>query len=105
MQISTKNLSDNKFTSPNFIRSSQESSSANSLVINTNDATKWKNYESSKFEQIEMDQTSNVDDEEIDDDNISLNKFHKHCQIKHWRNKKKKDFVMKLFITLHNKDQ
>ena len=30
-----------------------------------------------------MDQTSNVDDEEIDDDNISLNKFHKHCQIKH----------------------
>ena len=40
MQISTKNLSDNKFTSPNFIRSSQESSSANSLVINTNDATK-----------------------------------------------------------------
>ena len=82
MQISTKNLSDNKFTSPNFIRSSQESSSANSLVINTNDATK-KNYESSKFEQIEMDQTSNVDDEEIDDENIPLNKFHKHCQTKH----------------------
>ena len=76
-------------------------------MINTNDATKWKNYESSKFEQIEMDQTSNVDNEEIDDDNIPLNKFHKHCQTKHWRNKKKqkKDFVMKLFITLHNKDQ
>ena len=92
MQISTKNLSYNKFTSPNFIRSSQESSSANSLVINTNDATKWKNYESSKFEQMGMDQTSNVDDEEIDGDNIPLNKFHKHCQTKHWRNKNKKWF-------------
>ena len=90
MQILTKNLSYNKSTSPNFVRSNQESSNANSLVINTNDATKWKSNESSKIEQIGTNQTSNVEDEEIDDDNISLNKFHKHCQIKHWRNKKKK---------------
>ena len=38
--------------SPNFVRSNQESLGANSLVINTNDATKGKNDESSKIEQI-----------------------------------------------------
>ena len=32
--------------SPNFVRSNQESLGANSLVINTNDATKGKNDES-----------------------------------------------------------
>ena len=37
-----KNLNDNKFRSPNFVRSNQESSNANSLVINTNNATKGK---------------------------------------------------------------
>ena len=42
MQILKKNLSDNKSANPNFIRSSQESSSTNSLVINTNNATKRK---------------------------------------------------------------
>ena len=42
MQIHTKNLSDNKFKGPNFVRSSQESSSAISLVINTNNVTKGK---------------------------------------------------------------
>ena len=53
-------------------------SNANSLVINTNNVTKGKSDESSKVEQIGMDQTSNVEDEEIDDDNISLNKLYKH---------------------------
>ena len=77
MQILKKNLSDNKSANPNFIRSSQESSSTNSLVINTNNATKRKSDESSKIEQIGMDQTSNVEDEEIADDNISLNKLYK----------------------------
>ena len=38
--------------SPNFVRSNQESLGANSLVMNTNDATKGKNDESSKIEQI-----------------------------------------------------
>ena len=109
MQILTKNLSYNKSASPNFVRSNQESSNAISLVINTNDATKWKSNESSKIEQIGTNQTSNVEDEEIDDDNIPLNKLYKrhHTTItKYWRKKKKKkhDFVMKLFITSHNKD-
>ena len=92
MQILTKNLSDNKSASPNFVRSNQESSNANSLVINTNDATKWKSDESSKIEQIGIDKTSNVEDKEIDDDNIPLNKLYKHCHItitKHWRKKKR----------------
>ena len=52
MQILMKNFSDKKFASPNFVRSGQESSSANLLVINTNDATKRKSYESSKIERI-----------------------------------------------------
>ena len=50
-----KNLSDNKFESPNFVRSNQKSSSANSLAINTNDVAKRKSDESSKIEQIWMD--------------------------------------------------
>ena len=54
MQIPTKNLNDNKFASPNFVRFNQESSSANSLVINTNYAIKRKSDESSKIEQIKM---------------------------------------------------
>ena len=66
MQILTKNLSHKKFTSPNFVRSNQESSNVNSLVINANDVTKWKSNESSKIEQIETNQTSNDEDEEID---------------------------------------
>ena len=41
-------------------------------MINTNNATKGKSDESSKIEQIGMDQTSNVEDEETDDDNIPL---------------------------------
>ena len=77
MQIHTKNLSDNKFKGPNFVRSSQESSSANSLVINTNNVTKGKSNESSKVKQISIDQTSSVEDEETDDDNIPLNKVYK----------------------------
>ena len=47
-------------------------------MINTNDATKGKSDESLKIEQIGMDQTSNVEDEETDDDNIPLNKLNKH---------------------------
>ena len=43
-----QNLSD-KSTSPNFIRFSQESSNSNSLMINTNDATKGKSDEISKL--------------------------------------------------------
>ena len=77
MQIHTKNLSDNKFKGPNFVRSSQESSSANSLVINTNNVTKGKSNESSKVKQISIDQTSNIEDEETNDDNIPLNKLYK----------------------------
>ncbi|KAL0011152.1 hypothetical protein SO802_006260 [Lithocarpus litseifolius] len=65
--------SDNKFASTNFVRSSKESSNANSSVINTNDATKEENDKSSQIEQIRTDQTSNVEDEETDDDNIPLN--------------------------------
>ena len=52
-----------------------QSSNVNSLVINTNDAIKGKSDESSKIEQIGMDQTSNVEDEEIDGENIPLNKI------------------------------
>ena len=44
-------------------------------MINTNDATKGEIDKSSQIEQI--DQTSNVEDEEIDDDNIPLNMFYK----------------------------
>ena len=47
-------------------------------MINTNNVTKGKSDESLKIEQIGMDQTSNVEDEEIDDDNISLSKLYKH---------------------------
>ena len=46
MQIPTKILSNNKSAIPNFVRSTQESFSANSLVINTNNATKGKSNES-----------------------------------------------------------
>ena len=67
MQITTKNVSNNKSTTPNFVRSSQESFTANSLVIYTNDATKGKSDESLKIEQIEIDQTSNIEDEETDE--------------------------------------
>ena len=77
MQIHTKNLSDNKFRGPNFVRSSQESSSANSLVINTNNATKGKSDDNSKIKQIGVDQTSSIEDEETYDDNIPLNKLYK----------------------------
>ena len=63
MQILKKNLSDNKSASPNFVRSNQESSSTNSLVINTNNATKGKSDKSSKIEQIGVNQTSNVENE------------------------------------------
>ena len=44
-------------------------------MINTNDAIKGKSDEYSKIEQIGMDQISNVEDEEIDGDNIPLNKI------------------------------
>ena len=54
-------------------------SSANSLVINTNNATKGKSDESSKIEQKGTNQTSNIEDEEIDNDNIPLNKLYKCC--------------------------
>ena len=79
-----QNLSDNKSTSTNFVRSSQESSSAISSMINTNDATKGtndatkgENDKSSQIEQIMIDQTSNVEDEETNDDNIPLNLLYK----------------------------
>ena len=73
MQIPMQDLSDNKFANTNFVRSSQESSSAISSKINTNDATKGENDNDSQIEQIRIDQTSNVEDEEIDDDNIPFN--------------------------------
>ena len=81
MQHLRKKISDNKSISPNFVRSNQESFNVNSLVINTNNATKGKSDESSKIEWIGMDQTSNVEDEEIDDDNIPLKKLYKCCHV------------------------
>ena len=72
-----QNLSDNKSTSTNFVRSSQESSSAISSMINTNDAIKGENDNSSQIEQIRIDKTSNVEDEETDDDNKPLNMLYK----------------------------
>jgi len=42
MQKPAQNLSDNKLASPKFVRSSQESSSTDSLMTDTNDATKGK---------------------------------------------------------------
>ena len=77
MQIPMQNLSDNKSASINFVRSTQESSSAISSMINTNDATKGENDNSSQIEQIRIDQTSNVEDEKTDNDNIPLNKLEK----------------------------
>ena len=56
---------------------------------------KEKNDESSKIEQIETYQTSNIKDEETDDNNIPPNKIYMHChtpKTKHWRNKKKTRF-------------
>ena len=50
---------------------------------------KEKNDESSKIEQIETGQTSNVEDEEINGDNIPLNKLYKRRHIaKEKKNKK-----------------
>ena len=49
MQKPTKN---SQQQIPNFVRSNQESPGANSLVINTNDATKGKGDESSKIQHI-----------------------------------------------------
>ena len=72
-----QNLSDNKSTNTNFVKSSQESSSAISSMINTNDATKGEIDKSSQIEQIRIDQTSNVEAEETDDDNIPLNMLYK----------------------------
>ena len=40
---------------------------------------KEKSDESLKIEQIGMNQTSNIEDEETDDDNIPLNKLYKRC--------------------------
>ncbi|KAL0009125.1 hypothetical protein SO802_010627 [Lithocarpus litseifolius] len=83
-EIPMQNLSDNKSASTNFVRSSQESSSVISSMINTNDATKGtndatkgENDKSSQIEQIRIDQTSNVEDEETNDDNIPLNMLYK----------------------------
>ena len=51
MQIPMKNH-DNKSEGPNFGWSSQESSNANSLMINTKNATKEKSDESSKIKKL-----------------------------------------------------
>ena len=72
-----QNLSDNKFANTNFVRSSQESSSAISSKINTNDATKGENDKNTQIEQIRIEQTSNAEDEGTDDDNIPLNLLYK----------------------------
>ena len=52
--------------------------SAIQTYTKANYATKGKSDESSKFEQIGMDQTSNVEDEETNDDNIPFNKLYNH---------------------------
>ena len=103
-----QNLSDNKSASTNFVRSSQESSGANSSMINTNDATKGEIDKSSQIEQIRIDQTSNVEDEEIDDDNITLNMLYKcrhTSKSKAFKKQKKQYFTIKHFITSQNKYQ
>ena len=46
-------------------------------MINTNDATKGEIDKSSQVEQIRIDQTSNIEAEETDDDNIPLNMLYK----------------------------
>ena len=46
-------------------------------MINTNDVTKGKSDESLRIEKIRTDQTSNVEDEKTDNDNIPLNKLEK----------------------------
>ena len=97
MQILKKNLSDNKSANPNFVRSSQESSGTNALVINTNNATKSKSDESSKIEQIGVDQTLNVENEEMDDDahNPQASPYHNNKTLK--KQKKKARFIYKGF--------
>ena len=55
-----------------------------------------------------MGQTSNIKDEEINGDNIPLNKLYKcrHIATKKKKTKTKRQyFTTKLFITSHNKDQ
>ena len=78
-------------------------------MINTNNATKGKSNESSKIKQIGIYQTSSVKDEETDYDNIPLNKLYKHCHSaikkKTIKETKTQAYVMKLFITSHNKNQ
>ena len=105
MQIPTQNLSDNKSTNTNFVKSSQESSSAISSMINTNDATKGEIDKSSQIEQIRIDQTSNVEDEETDDDNIPLNMLYKRRHTSKNKAFKKQNLAIKLFITSQNKYQ
>ena len=103
-----QNLSDNKSASTNFVRSSQESSSAISSMINTNDATKGENDKSTQIEQIRIEQTSNAEDEETDDDNIPLNMLYKcrhTSKTKAFKKQKKQNFAIKLFITSQNKYQ
>ena len=67
--INANTYEKSKRQSPNCVRSNQESLGVNSLVININDATKGKNDESSKIEQIWTDKISNDEDGETDNDN------------------------------------
>ena len=97
MQILKKNLNDNKSANPNFVRSSQESSGTNAVVINTNNATKSKSDESSKIEPIGVNQTLNVENEEMDDDahNPQASPYHNNKTLK--KQKKKARFINKGF--------
>ena len=66
-------------------------------MININDATKGKSDESTKIEQIGMDQTSNIENEEIDDDahNPQASPYHNNKTVK--KQKKKARFINKGF--------
>ena len=66
-------------------------------MINTNNATKGKSDESSKIEQIGVDQTSNIENKEIDDDvhNPQASPYHNNKTLK--KQKKKARFIYKGF--------
>ena len=106
MHILTQNLSD-KSTSPNFIRFSQESSNSNSLMINTNDATKGKSDEISKLNKQGWTKLQMLKMKKQMMIIYPLTRFTSITilQKQSIEETKKQDFAMKFFITSHGKDQ
>ena len=107
MQMLTKNLSNNKSTSPNFVRSGQESSYANSLVIITNDATKEKTDEISKLNKLRWTKLQTLKMKKQIMIICPLTRFTSITilQKQSIEDTKKQYFAVKLFITSHNKNQ